>query len=192
MTCADPVTQIAGLFTSEGAADYLGEPVTQAAHTGSPGGSVPRSPSRSGCTWRPSGTCARSRPATRACSRRRRFTPSVSRAARCGEPSWLPSPRARMPMPHAGCVAGTMRLGTRQLSRRVMASRSGCGHMWRRSYVLRRSFGLMGRPERPSRAEAAARPDGTPRPPKARDLPEDTKLRVRARWCLSCRRRLPA
>ena len=32
MTCADPVTQIAGLFASEGAADYLGEPVTQAAH----------------------------------------------------------------------------------------------------------------------------------------------------------------
>src|SRR6266851_6478789 len=49
-----------------------------------------------------------------------------------------------------------------------MASRSGCGHMWRRSYVLRRSFGLMGRPERPSRAEAATRPDGTPRPPQAR------------------------
>jgi gamma-butyrobetaine dioxygenase len=32
MTSADPVTQIAGLFASEGAADYLGEPVTQAAH----------------------------------------------------------------------------------------------------------------------------------------------------------------
>jgi len=32
MTFADPVTQIADLFASEGAADYLGEPVTQAAH----------------------------------------------------------------------------------------------------------------------------------------------------------------
>jgi hypothetical protein len=32
MTTADPVTQIAELFASEGAAEYLGEPVTQAAH----------------------------------------------------------------------------------------------------------------------------------------------------------------
>jgi gamma-butyrobetaine dioxygenase len=32
MTHADPVGQIADLFASEGAAEYLGEPVTQAAH----------------------------------------------------------------------------------------------------------------------------------------------------------------
>jgi len=32
MTDADPVELIAGLFASEGAAEYLGEPVTQAAH----------------------------------------------------------------------------------------------------------------------------------------------------------------
>jgi gamma-butyrobetaine dioxygenase len=32
MTSADPVTEITGLFASEGAADYLGEPVTRAAH----------------------------------------------------------------------------------------------------------------------------------------------------------------
>jgi phosphonate degradation associated HDIG domain protein len=32
MTHADPVGQIAGLFASEGADEYLGEPVTQAAH----------------------------------------------------------------------------------------------------------------------------------------------------------------
>jgi gamma-butyrobetaine dioxygenase len=32
MTTADPVTEIAGLFASEGAEEYLGEPVTQAAH----------------------------------------------------------------------------------------------------------------------------------------------------------------
>lgn len=31
-TCADPVAEIARLFASAGAADYLGEPVTQAAH----------------------------------------------------------------------------------------------------------------------------------------------------------------
>jgi gamma-butyrobetaine dioxygenase len=32
MTDTDPVAIIAGLFASEGAADYLGEPLTQAAH----------------------------------------------------------------------------------------------------------------------------------------------------------------
>jgi phosphonate degradation associated HDIG domain protein len=32
MTSADPVAAIAALFASEGAADYLGEPVTQASH----------------------------------------------------------------------------------------------------------------------------------------------------------------
>jgi gamma-butyrobetaine dioxygenase len=32
MQPADPVTVIAGLFASEGLADYLGEPVSQAAH----------------------------------------------------------------------------------------------------------------------------------------------------------------
>ena len=32
MTTTDAVEQIAGLFASEGAAEYLGEPVTQAAH----------------------------------------------------------------------------------------------------------------------------------------------------------------
>ena len=32
MTDADPVAQIADLFASEGGAEYLGEPVTQAAH----------------------------------------------------------------------------------------------------------------------------------------------------------------
>ncbi|HWF80765.1 MAG TPA: hypothetical protein VN695_09280, partial [Streptosporangiaceae bacterium] len=32
MTTQDPVQLIAELFASEGAADYLGEPVTQAAH----------------------------------------------------------------------------------------------------------------------------------------------------------------
>ena len=32
MTSTDPVERIAELFASEGAAEYLGEPVTQAAH----------------------------------------------------------------------------------------------------------------------------------------------------------------
>jgi phosphonate degradation associated HDIG domain protein len=32
MTAADPVSEIAGLFASEGADEYFGEPVTQAAH----------------------------------------------------------------------------------------------------------------------------------------------------------------
>src|SRR5690242_10990207 len=32
MTAANPIGQIADLFASEGASEYLGEPVTQAAH----------------------------------------------------------------------------------------------------------------------------------------------------------------
>ena len=32
MTADDAVTVLAGLFASEGAAEYLGEPVSQAAH----------------------------------------------------------------------------------------------------------------------------------------------------------------
>jgi hypothetical protein len=71
----------------------------------------------------------------------------------------LVEPRGRRAVARAAarrppCTADRVRA---QIGRRVIASRNECGQIRRRSYVVRRSFGLIGRPRRPSRAKAAHR-----------------------------------